>query len=155
MSEFLYSVEREYPVSLDVLWDAWVSAEKLEQWYCGTEFATVPQSVVSDAVVGGWWTIGIDVVQFDFVAYFYGTYTEVAPQSRLVHTMSYTQDADEFAARDLSAPHHTVTVDFEPRGDNAWVRFSQFGDLPEGEAPRAQAGMESYFDHLGKFLGLA
>jgi hypothetical protein len=32
------------------------------------------------------------------------------------------------------------------------VRFSQFGDLPEGEPDRAKAGMESYFDSLGQFL---
>jgi hypothetical protein len=33
-----------------------------------------------------------------------------------------------------------------------WVRFSQFGELPEGDAEQAQAGMESYFDSLGIFL---
>jgi len=32
------------------------------------------------------------------------------------------------------------------------VKFSQFGDLPEGEAARAQQGMESYFDSLERFL---
>jgi len=33
-----------------------------------------------------------------------------------------------------------------------WVKFSQFGDLPAEEAPRAQAGIENYFDSLGNFL---
>ncbi len=30
--------------------------------------------------------------------------------------------------------------------------ISQFGELPEGQAEQAQAGMESYFDNLELFL---
>jgi hypothetical protein len=51
--------------------------------------------VVSDAVVGGWWTVAVDVT---------------------------------------------------------WVRFSQFGELPEGQVEQTQQGMESYFDSLGEYL---
>lgn len=152
MSEFLYSVEREYPVAVEALWQAWVDAGRLEQWYSPVDLRVLPGSVVSDAVVGGWWTVGVDVAAHGFVAYFYGTYTEVAPMLRLVHTMSYTQSPEEFAARDLSAPHHDIVIDFEDRGTGSWVRFAQYGELPEGEAVRAQAGMESYFDNLGQFL---
>jgi len=43
-------------------------------------------------------------------------------------------------------------LDFEDRGVNSWVKFSQFGELPEGQAEQAKAGMESYFDSLSNFL---
>jgi hypothetical protein len=33
------------------------------------------------------------------------------------------------------------------------VKFSQFGELPEGQAEQAQAGMESYLDSLEQFFG--
>lgn len=152
MSSPLYSVEREYPVSIDALWKAWVDADALEQWYCPTALRVLPGSVVSDARVDGWWTVGVDVQEYGFVAYFYGTYSEVVPNKRLVHSLYYTQDAAEFATRDLTLEHHRIEIDFEDRAGSSWVRFSQFGELPEGEAPRAKEGMESYFDNLGLFV---
>ena len=58
----------------------------------------------------------------------------------------------KFAARDESAPHHLVRVEFESRDFRSWVKFSQFGELPAGQAVQAQAGMESYFDSLQAYL---
>jgi hypothetical protein len=52
----------------------------------------------------------------------------------------------------MSTPSHLIVIDFEDRGVSSWARFSQFGELPEGDAEQAQAGMESYFDSLGIFL---
>jgi uncharacterized protein YndB with AHSA1/START domain len=152
MSDPLYSVERAYPVAIDALWNAWVDADALEQWYSPTALQVLPGSVVSDAREGGWWTVGVDVKEFGFVAYFYGTYSEVVPHSRLVHSLYYTQDAAEFASRDLTLAHHVIHVDFEERGDTAWVRFTQFGEMPAEEAAGAKEGMESYFDNLERFL---
>ena len=86
------------------------------------------------------------------VSCFYGLYTKVETHKLLEHTMCYTEDMADFAAMDDSAPHHNVVVEFEIRGDKTWVKFSQFGELPEGHAPRAQAGMESYFDSLANYL---
>ncbi len=152
MAELLYSVEREYSHSIDRLWHAWTDVSALEQWYHPTALPALAGSVVSEPHVGGWWTAGIDVAAHGFVAYFYGRYTTVDPNVQLSHTMMYTQSAEEFAARDLSAPHHDVVVDFESRGEATWVRFSQFGEMPEGQAEQTKAGMESYFDSLEAFL---
>jgi hypothetical protein len=52
----------------------------------------------------------------------------------------------------MTTESHLIVIDFDNRGDSSWVRFSQFGELPEGDAEQAQAGMESYFDSLGIFL---
>lgn len=150
--KFLYSVDREYPVDIETLWSAWTNSAALQSWYCGTEFAVVPDSAHSHAVVGGWWTVAVDVSQFGFNAYFYGKYKEAIENQRLSHTLYYTQDIKEFLARDLTAEHHLIEIDFAEREGSSWVRFTQFGILPEGEAQQAQAGMESYFDSLGKFL---
>jgi uncharacterized protein (TIGR02611 family) len=148
---FLYSVEREYETSIENLWNAWVDPKALEAWYSGTEHQVLPGSVKNVAAVGGIWAVGVDVKMNNFVAYFYGVYTDVVTHKRLVHTMCYTENAEDFKNR-IDAPHHEVLVEFESRGDKSWVKFSQFGELPEGHAPRAQAGMESYFDNLGIYL---
>lgn len=148
----LYSVEREFASPVATVWDAWIDAAKLESWYFPVGLSALPGSTVSDARVGGAWAVTVDVPEFSSVAYFFGEYTEVRQYQRLSHTMLYTESAAEFAVRDLTGPHHDVIIDFESRGDCTWVRFAQYGELPEGHAARAQAGMESYFDSLQAFL---
>ncbi len=152
MSDFLYSVEREYDIPVEMLWAAWTDPVALEAWYHPVDLSVLPGSVVSDPVVDGLWTVAVDVPEHGIVAYFYGRYTVVVENARIEHTMAYTQSADVFAARDDSAPHHRVLVEFEHRDFRSWVKFSQFGELPEGQAVQAQAGMESYFDSLGAYL---
>ena len=61
------------------------------------------------------------------------------------HPPAYTEDPAEFAARDPLAPHHRIEINFEDRGASSWVKFSQYGELPDGEVAQAQAGIESYF----------
>jgi uncharacterized protein YndB with AHSA1/START domain len=148
----LYSVEREHPVTVSTLWDAWMNAEALQIWYSPTDLSVLPNSVVSEPAVGGWWTVGVDVSQYGFNAYFWGTYSEIELNKRIVHSLNYSQDESEFAARELSSLAHSIEIDFEDRGAKSWVRFSQFGELPEGQAEQAKAGMESYFDNLALYL---
>ena len=152
MDDFLYAVEREFDLPVDILWAAWTDPVALEAWYHPTDLSVVPGSVVSDPVEGGAWAVAVDVPAEGMVAYFWGRYTAVAPNARLDHTLAYSQSAEEFAERDDDAPHHVVRIEFENRGFRSWVKFSQFGDLPESEALRAQAGMESYFDSLAAYL---
>ena len=152
MADPLYTVEREYPVSIEVLWRAWTDPVQLEAWYHPVDLSVVRGSVVSDPVVGGWWTVGVDVPSHGFVAYFYGRYTEVQQHVRLVHTLAYTQSEAEFAARDEAAPYHLIALDFEDRGASSWVRFSQFGEMPAEQVELTRQGTSSYFDSLGQFL---
>ena len=152
MTEPLYTVEREFPVTIDVLWKAWTDPVQLEAWYHPVDLSVVRGSVVSDPVVGGWWTVGVDVPSHGFVAYFYGRYTEVDLHRRLVHTLAYTQSEAEFAQRDESAPHHVIALDFEDRGASSWVRFTQIGEMPAEQVEATRQGTSSYFDSLEQFL---
>ena len=149
---FLYSVEREYSAPMERVWEAWTAAEQLEAWYHPTDLANVVGSSVSEAYVGGYWAIAVDVPAYGFQSYFWGQYTAVEPQKRLEHTMFYSQDASEFKAKDLSGEFALVVVEFEQRPTGSWVRFSQYGELPEEHIPLAKAGMESYFQSLADFL---
>ena len=152
MSEFLYEVEREYPVSIETLWDAWSNQDSLQSWYHPVDLLCLPGSVENHSQVGGNWSVSVDIPQHGFVAYFYGVYTEVKEHEIMKHTMSYTQSRTEWVARDLSAHHHDVILNFENRGDFSWVKFSQFGEMPAEQIELTKAGMESYFDSLASFL---
>ncbi len=149
---FLYSVERVFSADLSSVWGAWTEPQALEAWYHPVGLVALPETVSSNAVVDGEWAVSVDVPEHNLTAYFYGRYTAVIHQKLLEHTMLYTESADEFAKADLGGPSHLVSVSFEQREAGVWVKFSQFGELPEGHAPRAQAGMESYFDSLESYL---
>ncbi len=150
--KFLYSVERLYPYPVETLWSAWMDDEKLSKWYSPTSLSVAEGTVTSEQFVGGSWTVGVDVPEYNFVAYFFGSYTKLVQHKLIEHTMNYTQDLGEFKNRVTSPDEHVVTIDFETAEAGTLVRFSQFGDLPEGEPERAKAGMESYFDNLARFL---
>jgi uncharacterized protein YndB with AHSA1/START domain len=149
---FLYSVEREYPVSIGDLWSAWTDPKKLEAWYFPTALKSVPGATESELRLGGLWACGVDVAEYGFVAYFYGKYTKIEHEKLIEHTLHYTQSKEEFQAKDFETESHLIVLDFEDRGESSWVKFSQYGELPEGQAAQAQAGMESYLDSLSKFL---
>ena len=152
MNTPLYFVEREYSVPLSILWNAWVEADQLQKWYSPEVLDTVPNSATSDAVVGGDWAIAIDVSVNGFNAYFWGKYTEVKFQEKLVHTMNYSQDELEFNLRGEDQAQHVIEIDFAARGENSWVRFTQFGSMDPEQAEATKDGMESYFNSLQNYL---
>lgn len=149
---FLYSVEREYPYPVEDLWAAWTQAKALESWYHPTILQSVPGLTRSKTHVGGAWATAVDVPMNDFVAYFFGWYSVVEHFKRLEHSMSYTQSREEFDQRDPDAPAHNIVIEFEPRDGGSWVKFSQYGDLPEEMIEATTDGMTSYFDSLGMYL---
>lgn len=149
---FLYSVEREYPVSIDRLWRAWTDAAELESWYFPTDLGSTKGATISDLTVGGLWTCGVEVPEQGFTAYFFGKYTKIQKNELIEHTLHYTTSAEEFAKRDFSTESHLIRIEFEDRGMCSWSKFSQFGELPDGQAEMARAGMNSYLESLARFL---
>lgn len=153
IQQFLYSVEREYPVTIERLWRAWTEASELESWYFPTDLSSTKGATVSDLKVDGSWACGVEVPEHGFTAYFFGKYTKIIDNELLEHTLHYTTSAEEFEKMDFSTESHLIRVEFEDRGLSSWSKFSQFGQLPEGQAERAQAGMNSYLESLARFLG--
>lgn len=149
---FLYSVEREYPVSIERLWRAWTDASELEAWYHPTDLQSTKGATISELQIGGLWKCGVDVPAENFVAYFFGKYTKIVPNQLLEHSLYFTTSAAEFDAQDFSSPSHRIVIEFQNRGSNSWSKFSQYGELPDGEEKRAQAGMNSYLESLAHFL---
>ena len=149
----LYFVERTFPFPVDRLWRAWTNSTELEKWYSPVFLQVIPGSATSDAVVGGTWAIAVDVSENGFNAYFWGKYSQVEINQKLVHDLNYSQDELEFAVRELGPDAHRIEIDFTATSSGTIVRFSQFGEMPEEQADASREGMESYFDNLEIFLG--
>ena len=150
--KFLYSVEREYPVPVQRTWQAWTNAAELEKWYSPVFLKVIPGSATSEAVVGGTWAIAVDVSENGFNAYFWGKYSQVDTNLKLVHDLNYSQDELEFALREPSPEAHRIEIDFTKTAGGTLVRFSQFGEMEQEQAEASREGMESYFDNLSNYL---
>ena len=150
--KFLYSVEREYPVPVQRTWQAWTKAAELEKWYSPVFLKVIPGSATSEAVVGGRWAIAVDVSENGFNAYFWGKYSQVDNNLKLIHDLNYSQDELEFALREPSPEAHRIEIDFTKTDGGTLVRFSQFGEMEQEQADASREGMESYFDNLDNYL---
>jgi uncharacterized protein YndB with AHSA1/START domain len=150
--DFLYAVEREVQHSLDTLWNAFTDTDALQAWYHPTMLNAVAGATLSEAHVDGKWHCAIEVPMDGSVHCFYGRYTAVEPKKYLEHTMHYTVNLDDFKARDESTPFHIVKIEFEDRGDKSFVRWAQYGEMPEAQIEMTRQGMSNYLDSLELFL---
>jgi uncharacterized protein YndB with AHSA1/START domain len=150
--DFLYAVEREVEVSIETLWQAFTDTDALQAWYHPTMLNSVAGATISEAQVDGRWQVAIEVPMDGSVHCFYGRYTHVEPMKYLEHTMHYTVNVVEFKARDESTEFHIVKIEFEDRGDKSFVRWSQYGELPEDQIDMTRAGMSNYLDSLEQYL---
>ena len=150
--DFLYSVEREVEYPLATLWQAFTDTDALQDWYHPTILSSVAGATISNARVGGEWQVAIEVPMDGSVHCFYGRYTAVEPMKYLEHTMHYTVNLEAFKARDESTPYHIVKIEFEDRGEKSYVRWAQYGELPEDQIEMTQAGMNNYLDSLEQYL---
>lgn len=148
----LYFVERNFSFPIEKLWRAWTVSQELENWYSPIYLNVIPGSVTSDPVVGGTWAVGVDVSANGFNAYFWGTYSEVVENQRLVHDLNYSQDELEFALREPGPDAHRIEISFTDLAGSCIVRFSQFGEMDQEQAEASKEGMESYFDNLEQHL---
>jgi uncharacterized protein YndB with AHSA1/START domain len=149
----LYFVERTYQFPVERLWTAWTNSAELEKWYSPVFLKVIPGSATSEAVVGGTWAIAVDVSENGFNAYFWGQYSEVQTNQKLVHDLNYSQDELEFALREPRDDAHRIEIDFTPVEGGTVVRFSQFGEMEQEQADASKEGMESYFENLEVYLG--
>jgi uncharacterized protein YndB with AHSA1/START domain len=150
----LYFVERTFSFPVERLWSAWTQSPELEKWYCPVFLKVIPGSATSEAVVGGRWAIAVDVSENGFNAYFWGKYSQVDTNLKLVHDLNYSQDELEFALREPSPEAHRIEIDFTKTAGGTLVRFSQFGEMEKEQAEASREGMESYFDNLESYLSL-
>ena len=148
----LYSVEREFNVSIDKLWHAWTDAHALEAWHHPVGMSCLSGATQSNMKIGGLWSYAVQAPGRESISYFFGKYSSIQENLRFEHSMHYTESKDEFELKDFNTPAHQISVEFEARGDKSWSKFSQYGEAPQAQAALMKQGIESYFDSLGEFL---
>ena len=100
-----------------IVFDAWTKPEYVSRWWAPTSMGAAMISCEADIVVGGEYRYVLRASkgqQFGFS----GTYTEIAPPSRLVYTSFFEPDG---APRTSDADAVVVTVTFEERDGKTFM----------------------------------
>ncbi len=149
-----FVLERQYPVPVDRVWDAFADPEIKRKWFGGDDFVDVERS--DDFRVGG---VAIDDGRLGDggpLSQFRATYTDITLHQRLVYTYDMWLDG-------IHASTSITTIVFEPADDGATsgtrLTFTEQGvhlDGVHGPGPDAAAGREAgtdgLLDALGKLL---
>jgi uncharacterized protein YndB with AHSA1/START domain len=148
-----FTLTREYPVSVDRVWDAFADEEQKRAWF-GVDDNFDAGEWVFDFRVGGH-----DVAEAAFhdgpVSRFVGTYTDIVEQSRIVNTYDMWLDGVHMSTS-------VASFEFEPSDgpDGAGTLFTHtehgvFFDQFWADGPNREAGTRGILDKLGRYLGTA
>jgi uncharacterized protein YndB with AHSA1/START domain len=149
-----FTLERNYPVPVAKVWEAFADLEVKKQWFGGGEqFVDVKQQ--EDFVVGG---IATNEARFGPngpVTQFRATYTDIVENERIVYTYDMWLDG-------VHASTSLATIVFEESEDGTRLTLTEQGvhlDGVHGPGPEAAAGREQgtgdLLDKLGAVLTAA
>ncbi len=138
-------VKREFPVSRERLYRAWVQAEDLKQWWNPVYGKLV--DVDNDIRKGGTVRYSFGSENGEPVVVISGEYSEVQEGRGLVYTWNWeTQDAS------LASGSYELAVSFEGEGEHSTLKVVQkSNDDQEGVFPHRE-GWENALDDLFSFL---
>ncbi|MGA7835071.1 MAG: SRPBCC family protein [Acidimicrobiales bacterium] len=129
-SERQILIVREFNAPRRLVYRAWTTPELIAQWWGGDRGRVT--SVEVDLRVGGAWRY-VMVAHNEFEVAFHGTYREIAPEERLVHTQIYDPFPDVVAV---------VTNTFSEAGTGCVVSILVDHPTPDTRDMQLASGME-------------
>lgn len=146
-----FVLEREYPVPLERVWEAFADAEVKRKWFGSSDdFIDVERS--EDFRVGGVAIADAHHGQGGPLSQFRATYTDIVEHARIVYTYDMWLDG-------AHASTSITTIVFEPVGQSTRLTFTEQGvhlDGVHGRGSDAAAGREAgtagLLDAIGDML---
>ena len=108
MSEAKIELEKEFLVSAEMIYDAWLDPESIKKWMCPGEGMTVPSPVI-DARVGGQFEFDMEVGAPEKIPH-RGEYKKLERP----HTIQFTWNSPNTDAKDT-----LVTIFIKETGENS------------------------------------
>lgn len=135
MAQERVTVETTAPASVDAVWEAYTSPERIKQWNFASDDWHCPAASV-DLREGGTFTARMEAKDGSMGFDFTGTYTKIIENKRIEYV---------FGERE-------AVVDFVPEGNRTRVRVSF---VPETTFPVEQqrGGWQAILDNLAKHVG--
>jgi uncharacterized protein YndB with AHSA1/START domain/dihydrofolate reductase len=132
--ELHYTVSADFPAPVERVWHAWTDPVSYGEW-----FRAVPGSVDLDVRPGGEWRLDSAGTDGEGPERLSGRYLEVEPHCRLVMTARFGE------------AETTMTIDFEPDGDQTTLRISQ-DSRQRAEHEGGRAGSELLLGWCAEYL---
>lgn len=122
ITDFLVNLDRRFAAPRERVWRAWTDPAEVRAWWGGKSYAT--ESVDMDVRVGG--TFRIVILGEERKHIVGGTYLEVVPPERLVH--SWAWEGGDWAGHEMR-----VTIEFKEDGDGTHMLLTH-ENLPDQNA---------------------
>ena len=130
-----YTIERDYPVPADRLFQAFVDPKDLEVWVWAGPKPDLVATV--DLRVGGTYAI----------TGFRGIVVDVVPHRRLVHTVHWDADVG------YESIDEVLVIDVEEAGEGCRLRYTHLGIPDDGQsAAEHERSVRITLDYLEKYL---
>ena len=131
-----FTLEREYPATVEQVWEAFADAEIRDKWFGSGDFEYTDRQ--HDLRVGGITTDDGHHGEGGPLSQFHATYTDIVPNERIVYSYDMWLDG-------AHASTSITTIVLEPISDGTRLTFTEQGvhlDGIHGPGPDAAAGRE-------------
>jgi len=144
-------VQRGFSAPVDQVWKAWTEPAHIHQWLGAGDGMTV-ESVRMDLRVGGKFRIQQKTVDGEYYTAA-GTYLEVKPGEKLVHTWDWEKDGSGTEFGELEGNETRVTVEFQPHGEQTQVVLTheKFATVTSRDAH--EEGWTKWLEKVAKSIG--
>jgi uncharacterized protein YndB with AHSA1/START domain len=146
------TIRQTFHARPEVVFDAFVSAEALKEWWSPDGYAAVEVRV--DARVGGQYSVLMRSDAGSDTVYVRGVYREISRPRRLVftHLFEHRGSSPQFAQVGLAGHETLVTVEFVARGETTELILAQ-EQIPTPEAEQTlQVGWKGILANLARHL---
>lgn len=135
-------VTRSFDAPVHIVFEAWTNSQLFEQWWVPKSYGLTLLSCELDVRVGGKYRLEFGHPASEQPMAFFGTYTEVIPNSRIVWTNEESEDGA------------VTTVTFEQQANKTvLIIHDLYPSIEALEASGASDGMHETLDQLAAFIG--
>lgn len=145
------TVQREFKAPVDLVWQTWTQPGHLQQWLAGDPEMTL-ESVVMDLREGGKFRIQQRMADGEYYTAA-GTYLEVKPGAKLVHTWDWEKDGSGPEFGELEGKETRVTVEFQAHGaDRTLVVLTHANFAAEKSRDGHREGWTKWLEKAAAFM---
>lgn len=145
-NEVQLEVEKEFPVSVDELYDAWVGPEKLKQWWkpAGNQL----KEVQIDLKQGGRFQYVFATNEGEEDLKITGDYKEVEPQKKLVYSWNWELPHTQAVPNN----EFQLTIEFSGEQNGSRIKVTQENFKDKESIHPHREGWDKALDDLHNFL---
>jgi len=139
------SAEKEFPVPVEKLYQAWTTPDDLKQWWKPSENKL--KTVELDVREGGKFKYEFEAREGETAVIITGDYKEVKPNEKLVYSWNWDVPSDHIKKSD-----HQLTIAFQSSGEGSKISITQENYENDESITPHEEGWEKALNDLREYL---